>query len=329
MFDRHPLDDRCVLLLPVVRHHAQAVASGGHGPACPKPNIPTELKIGISLTDRNFGIPARVPGVGGPPRYSDPSGFREKTEGSWRSTPGTSRAAVLQRGTLRFRVGHAHPRNDTLDTFAAFGGLMEQSLASRSPMPSLPVLGAAQGTGAVAGRERPVLLRIPDCSDRIYAAAAADSSQSFLRAAWIGRLVTLARGLMGPWRRPRGVVAGALGVALILGTVVLLAATRPRGANHAGSDRRGESLTSPTWTSAGDAGVARSNSATEAASMLDEAPRFPSGDVNQVRSNQPASLDSSRAGARGADTKATTDKRNPPGPCAHIEPRIDRVSTQY
>jgi hypothetical protein len=181
----------------------------------------------------------------------------------------------------------------------------------------------------VTGRERPVLLRIPDCTARIDPAVTADSSQSFLRAGWIGRLVTLARGLMGPWRRPRGLVAGALGVALILGTVVLLAATRQRGTNHADSDRRGESLTSPPWTSAGDAGVARSSSAAEDASILDEAPRFPSGDVNQVRSNQPASLDSSRAGARGAETKAATDKRNPPGPCAHIEPRIDRVSTQY
>ena len=74
---------------------------------------------------------------------------------------------------------------------------MEQSLASRSPMPSLPVPGAVQGAGAVAGRERPVLLRIPDCSDRIYAAAAADSSQSFLRAAWIGRLVHIVRGPTG------------------------------------------------------------------------------------------------------------------------------------
>jgi hypothetical protein len=270
--------------------------SGGHAPAYPKLNIATGLKIGISRTDRNFGILA-----------------------SLLPYNGAASARVRAHVARDARGGKSHivPR--------AIRWAMENALSSRTPSIYVPLNGG-QGLGAAVGRDQYVLLRIPDCSTRLAASTDDAHAESLAIAMGLRKLVAVLRGIATPWRRPRTMVTAVVSIGFVLFAVALYAATRQHGVDHADGDPHDAADAAPEWGTV-VAGRADSSGANASANVLDDAPPFAGSDVNQGRPNQPAAIGQSSE-RRATGTSAPDD--NPrKSATAHLEQRIERVPTQF
>jgi len=195
---------------------------------------------------------------------------------------------------------------------------MEQPILATEGGPALSLSSA----GTSAGQH--VLLRVPDCTVRMQAAASSTPSKRSL-AALFGMLSAHVPAIFSGWSRPRRLVLCSLGLAMISAAVALAAATRKADANHAHSAKQADRL--PVSGYAGSSNTWTTTAPTEsAASVLDEAPPFKAESLGQVRPNQPGKV-SGTAGSSATMTGA--EPRKPTGPCAHIEQRIDRVPSQY
>jgi len=207
---------------------------------------------------------------------------------------------------------------------------MQQPLPSRLPEVSLSIPSLTPGIGPGSARELHVLLRIPDCSQRVRVAAADPGTGKLLGIGWADECVRKVLGLFARLWRSRKLLVGAASVGLVLITVAMVAAARQRGTNHAGSSLRGEAATASSWTVTSDSPATTSNSGTVSASILGDAPPFmPSGDVNQVPPSQRSTVGEAPPYRPRGTASSTTAARAPAGPQAHIPQRIDRVPAQY
>ncbi len=194
---------------------------------------------------------------------------------------------------------------------------------SASPQP------AANGAGLdPAARDRHILLRIPDCTER-HVVRIEQAARATGKTPLSSRLSWLTQGLARPWTRPRTMLAGAVGVLALLVAAALLVGKHHRAPSHAGKDRFYDDVEAPGWGAGGK--FAAPGPAATRDETLDDAPAFPAGGLGSVRPNQPSSVNQSRELPRQAG-KPTAAARSgaAPGPQeAHLEQRIDRVPARY
>jgi hypothetical protein len=195
--------------------------------------------------------------------------------------------------------------------------------------PGEPPAAAIDGGGDFSGgRGRNVLLRIPDCTPRIHSQQSGDGSRSFSAASWSKVCREAVQDLIRPWRHPRALLAGAIGLILILVAVALVAGARQPRSHHAGSDRRDRQ---PGATAQETCNIGASPAAvgSQAPGGLVGAPTFPARDMNRAIPNEPAVVHPFLGpGATGGTPRQNVAARQSAGP-AHLEQRLERVPGTY
>jgi hypothetical protein len=196
-----------------------------------------------------------------------------------------------------------------------------------------PPAAASDGSGGVSGgRQRHVLLRIPDCSERMRSQQAGERSTVFAAAHWSTICRELAQDLIRPWRRPRALLAGAIGLILILVAVALVAGARQPRPSHAGSQRRDREVGAPPATSTHETcyiGPRPIGPCSQTPGAPDDAPAFPGGELNRAIPNQSAVAHPFFGPTpTGGASRENTAARRPPGP-AHLEQRLERIGGTY
>lgn len=204
---------------------------------------------------------------------------------------------------------------------------MEQPLRARTAGVTSAVTDGTSALGTVvAARDQYVLLRVPDCTTLLVQKKVGDLTNATSRSGWSGKIATLLASLSGRWRRPRALLASSLGVALVCLAVALVAASRHRPSNHASGDHDDEGANTVQQVGGGFL-AGESRGVANSSSMLDDAPPYVPGDVNQGRSNQAARIQETPTA--GENSAADAQARKSSAPCARIEQRIDRVPSQY
>ena len=196
-----------------------------------------------------------------------------------------------------------------------------------------PPAAASDGSGGVSGgRQRHVLLRIPDCSERMRSQQAGERSTVFAAAHWSTICRELAQDLIRPWRRPRALLAGAIGLILILVAVALVAGARQSRPSHAGSQRRDREVgccRQPRHKRPATSGRDQLARVPKHLVTPDDAPAFPGSELNRAIPNQPAVahpfLGPTQTG--GASRESTAARRSPGA--AHLEQRLERIGGTY
>jgi len=188
------------------------------------------------------------------------------------------------------------------------------------------------GGSLSSGRQRHVFLRIPDCSERMRSEQAGERSQAFSAAHWSTACRGLAQDLIRPWRRPRALLAGAIGLILILVAVALVAGARQPRPSHAGSQRRDNEPGAPPGTATHetcDIGARPAGPGCQPPGTLDDAPAFPGSDVNRAIPNGPAVVHPFLGPSHnGGTSRENVAARHSAGP-AHLEQRLERVPGTY